>query len=153
MEKDEITLELYKAHLKSKDAFIDRTFTLNRYYLFMVMILAVFGIKDLIDNGIYPMTAVPISVVGLVVSILWWINQDSYSQQINIKYKTIREKMEETFPYQPLSDEYAMMKEKISKRVLFAFPETQKYFSAAMIFVFVVMFICAFVPIVMRCFI
>ncbi len=150
MEKDAILVELYKAHLKSKDAFSDRAFTLNRFYLAIVLVLLVLGVMYLVENN--PMLTIPISVVGVVVSLLWMFNQDAYDQQIKVKYSSILEKMEEQFPFQPLKNEYLAIQEQADKKKLFVFPETLKFFSIATFIIFLVMFFDAFVPILMTYF-
>ena len=147
MDKETMLLELYKAHLKSKDAFTDRAFTLNRFYLAIELILIILGVMYLVENN--PMLAIPISVVGIVVSLLWWFNQDAYDQQIKIKYSSILEKMEEEFPFQPLRNEYITIKEQADKKKLFIFPETLKFFSVATFIIFLVMFMDAFIPIIL----
>ena len=92
MEKDAILVEMYKAHLKSKDSFTDRMFCLNRYYLVIVLLLLICGIFFIIDNN--AIISLPISLVGTIISLLWWFNQDAYNVQIRVKYGEILEKME-----------------------------------------------------------
>ena len=150
MERDAIIVEMYKAHLKSKDAFTDRMFGLNKFYLMIVIILLIAGLLYLINDN--RMIVIPIAVVGMVVSLLWWFNQDAYNVQIKVKYAGILEKLEDDLPIKPLKDEYQMMKENTSKKKQFIFPETLKFFSASTFLIFVVMFCISFITVLMMYF-
>ncbi len=143
-----LLLEIYKAHLKSKDAFIDRTFTFNRFYMALVLILIVSGTICLIQAD--ALIAAPIAVVGMAISILWWLNQDAYNVQIKVKYVHVLEKLEEELPFAPLKTEYAQLKEATNLKKSFIFPDTLKFFSIAMFFVFVIMFLNAFIPLLLN---
>ena len=147
MERDAILVELYNAHLKSKDAFTDRMFGLNRHYLILIIVLLLVGLMYTIKGG--NLIVIPIAVVGTVVSLLWWFNQDAYNVQIKVKYAGILEKMEEELPISPLKDEYQMMKENTSKKKQFIFPETLKFFAAATFIIFIVMFCISFITTIM----
>ena len=143
-----VILELYKAQLRSKDAFTDRFFVLNRYYLTIVLVLAVLGMYFVVDKNF--MVSAIIAVTGCIVSILWWLNQDAYNIQIKVKYVEILEKLEENLPFKPLKTEYEAIQR--NKQKMFIFPDTLKLFSVLVFFIFLVMFVNAFVPFIYKFF-
>ena len=147
MEKDAILVEMYKAHLQSKDAFTDRMFGLNRYYLVIALILLVCGLFFIMSDG--KVIAIPIALVGTIVSLLWWFNQDAYNIQIKVKYADVLEKMEEELPFKPLQDEFKAMKENTSVKKQFIFPETLKFFSISVFLIFIAMFCFSFINVMM----
>ena len=144
-----LLMELYKAHLSSKDVFTDRFFALNKFYLCTVIILVTLGMFFLVEEQ--QLVASSISVVGAAISILWWLNQDAYNIQIKIKYRTILNKLEDELQLvTPLQDEFAAFQNELHKKKMFIFPDTLKFFSISMFFIFLVMFLYSFIPAIMN---
>lgn len=143
-----LLMELYKAHLLSKDTFTNRFFMLNKFYLSVVIVLVSAGMFFSVEEK--QLVVSSIAVIGSAVSILWWLNQDAYNIQIKIKYRNILNKIEDELQLlTPLQDEFAAFQNELHKKKMFIFPDTLKFFSIAMFFVFLMMFLYSFIPFVM----
>ena len=113
--KDEkyLILEQYRIYSEGKDKFIDRQFASNRFFL--VVNLVVLAAITFVGQYVQ---AFVLGIIGTLVSIMWWINIDSYQQLIKVKYAKVLEFLETKLPEQPYHKEYAdymeMKKETIS---------------------------------------
>jgi len=140
MDKDVLIRE-YVAYLESKDRFIDRSFAVNRFYLVLMLVLMIsmfWLIEQQTDT--VSILVVIVSAAGMAISLLWWLNQDSYAYLIKVKLSAVLEKMEEQLPAQPHKQEYEEIKERTkNKKVMFV--DLQKGVSFSAFSIFFAMFI------------
>lgn len=141
MEYQEILVRQYVAYLESKDRFVERSFKVNRFYFVLMLINMVLLCVALELQGerIY-LSTIAFSVTGMVVSLLWLLNQDSYLYLIKVKLADVLEKFEAHLPFQPHILEYEGIKER-GKKMKVVFPEVQKAFAFVSFLAYFVVFL------------
>lgn len=141
MDDREIILGLYKVYSEAKENFIDRHFATNRFYfVFSFALLAATYVFYALSPGIVPLMVT--AAFGIAVSVLWWLNIDSYQILIKVKYAKVLEYLETKLPEMPYHKEFLeTQKVKKQKKVIFA--DVQKGFSCLLLFVFTVIFVAA----------
>ena len=117
-------LEQYKNYTYSKEQFTNRTFCANRYYMgvCMVLLLASYILTTFTPASLSVLVA---SFLGILVSIMWWLNVDTYNIFIKIKYKNVLETLEKDLPKSPYTDEFQAFSEVIN----FSYNAFQRTFS------------------------
>lgn len=139
MEDKEIILGQYKVYSEAKEKFIDRHFATNRFYfVFAFSLLAATYVFYALSPGIVPLIVT--AAFGIAVSILWWLNIDSYQLLIKVKYAKVLEYLETKLPEMPYHNEY-LETQKLKKTKGILFVDVQKMFSGFLFFVFTVIFI------------
>ena len=126
MDKDYIVFQEYKMYTEQKENFIDRNFQTNKFYMISVVAL-IFAM--IYTNNIMFLNHISATLVfaffGIAASSLWWMNVDSYNTLIKIKYSDVIEKIEETLPISPFTDEYKGIEEFRNNKI-FMFSDIQK---------------------------
>ena len=101
MDKQEIFLEQYKLFVKTADDITMRRLQTNKFYL--TILLGLFTIAGFFNkNGITgilneQIILILISVIGVVLSIIWYVNIESFKLLNSAKFKVIHE-MEKDLP-------------------------------------------------------
>lgn len=141
MDNQESLIREYVAYLESKDRFVDRSFAVNRFYLVIVLILMV-SMFYLIENqtDTVSIVVIIIAAAGMGISMLWWLNQDSYAYLIKVKLSAVLEKFEEQLPIQSHKLEYEEIKEHNKKKKVM-FVDLQKGVSFSAFSIFFAMFL------------
>ena len=145
MEYQEILVKEYIAYLESKDRFIERSFMINRFYMVLVLLLtiAMFWFAEQ-TSGFSPLVGA-CAIAGMIMSIMWVLNQDAYAYLIKIKLADVIEKMEQHLPIQPHVLEYEAIKAKQSKkRVMFVDVQKSIAFLSFIMFLVSFLFFCGF---------
>jgi len=139
-EKACVITEQYKSYIDAKEKFIDRNFATNRFYT--VLSLSLLAITYLLimffsSNG----AILTVTLVGLTVTLMWWLNIDSYQFLIKVKYSKVIDFIEEMLPIQPYKKEFEVMQDlkKDKKNVVFA--DMQKFLTLVIFCIFVVIFV------------
>ena len=139
MDKDEkyLILEQYRIYSDAKEKFIDRQFSTNRFYLVLniITLLTIYILSTLFPQD---MPVVILSFVGVAVSLLWWMNIDSYQILIKVKYAKVLEYLETKLPEQPYQKEYISYKELKKNSKLIIFGDFQKVLTLAIACVYFV---------------
>lgn len=138
MNSEELLFQQYKLYAEQKEAFINRSFGTNKFYLFLILtlILAMYLTKEY--SFIYGLSSTLIfSGAGMVICILWWINVDSYNFLIKIKLSKVLEEIEKKLPVQPYAQEFAAIKDFKKNKREFLFADIQKSLAT---FVFLLFF-------------
>ncbi len=127
MDKDEkyVLLEQYRIYSDAKEKFIDREFTTNRFYLVLniIVLLATYFLSALTPQY---QPVIILSIIGLSISLMWWINIDTYQTMIKIKYANVLEYLETKLPERPYNKEYNDYKELKKQKHLIVFSDFQK---------------------------
>ena len=86
-----LIFEEYKLYTEQKDRFTERTFLINRFYmvLLLAMIAAIFLLKDIFIADTFSVLII-FALAGMVISILWWINIDTYNVRKTTPCSTIQ---------------------------------------------------------------
>lgn len=152
MDRDELIFREYELYTKQKDAFIDRNFSTNRFYMiaFLVVIFSMIFTANVVFMERLSATFV-FSLMGIGVCALWWMNVDSYNTLIKVKFANVIEKIEEKFPVKPFTDEYEGIQEFRNKKV-FVFSDIQKVIAVIGGLFFFAVFVSEASPIVVRIF-
>ena len=138
--KDEtfVILEQYKIYSDAKEKFIERQFVTNRFYLVLnLVILITLQIISTITPQLYPL--IVLALIGVGISLMWWMNIDSYQLLIKVKYSGVLEYLETKLPEQPYKKEYNDYTQLKKKNNLIVFGDFQKFLalSIACIYIFV----------------
>ena len=139
--KDEkyLILEQYRIYSDAKEKFIERQFTTNRFYLVLnLIILVVSYILSTLTPQYQP--TIVLAIIGFAVTIMWWMNIDSYQMLIKVKYAKVLEYLETKLPEQPYHKEFMDYIEMKKKNNLIVFGDFQKYLTLAIASVYVIQF-------------
>ena len=120
--KDEkyLILEQYRIYSDAKEKFIERQFTTNRFYLVLnLIILVVSYILSTLTPQYQP--TIVLAIIGFAVTIMWWMNIDSYQMLIKVKYAKVLEYLETKLPEQPYHKEFVDYMEMKKKNNLIVF--------------------------------
>lgn len=130
-------LEQYKNYTYSKEEFTNRTFAANRYYMgvCMVLLLASYILTTFTPASLSVLVA---SFLGILVSVMWWLNVDTYNIFIKVKYKNVLERLEENLPKSPFKEEFEAFSEVKNRRFTFVFADVQKIVASIMFLAFLV---------------
>jgi len=153
-EKLNLIMQQYKLYSEQKDAFIQRSFGVNRFYMCTVIILLL--LVNLSKNVIFVYAvSLPFifSIVGLGICALWWMNMDSYNLLIKIKFSKVLEEIEKQLPVQPYTMEHNAIKEYRENKKEFLFSDMQKIFAIVMFIAFFVALIDELIPMILKPFI
>ncbi len=153
-EKLNLIMQQYKLYTEQKDAFIKRSFSVNRFYMILVIVLLL--LVNLTKNVAFVYSiSLPFifSIVGIGVCILWWMNMDSYNLLIKIKFAKVIEEIEKQLPVQPYTMEHSAIDEYRENKKEFLFSDMQKVFATIMFIAFFVSFIDELIPLIIKQFI
>ena len=135
MDKQEILLEQYKVFVKTADDITARRLATNKFYL--TILLGLFTIAGFLNtkemagyfNGY--IILVLISVLGMVLSVIWYMNIESFRLLNSAKFKVIHE-MEEELAYPCFDKEWEFRKGEDENNVYPRFIQIEKYFPILM---------------------
>ena len=138
MDDRELILGQYKVYSDAKESFINRHFATNRFYfVFSFALLAVIYLFYALAPAILPPLFT--AIFGIAVSVLWWMNIDSYQVLIKVKYANVLEYLETKLPEQPFHKEY-IETQKMKKDKKYIFTNIQKSFACLSFCAFSVIF-------------
>ena len=144
-----IILEQYRIYTESNDKFIDRSFQTNRHYFLVICGLCIVLV---LFKQFFPTIAIIftlfLSFAGMGIAILWYLNQDSYSFLIKIKYADVLEEIENRLPIAPNQMEHAVLNENLKKRhaFVFLFNDIQKFMAVILFLLFLTYFLIDIIP-------
>jgi len=126
--KDEkyLILEQYRIYSDAKEKFIERQFSSNKFYLIVNLVIF---ITAFVIGGLFPnpeSIIVLVALIGVAVSIMWWMNIDTYQVLIKIKYAKVLEYLETKLPEQPYHKEYVDYEQAKKRKHLIVFGDFQK---------------------------
>ena len=131
------TLEQYKIYSDAKEKFIDRQFITNRFYLVVNLIILVAAyILATLTPQYQPV--IVLCVIGMAITIMWWMNIDSYQLLIKVKYAKVLEYLETKLPEQPYNKEYEEYVKMKKSKNLIVFGDFQKVLTIAIAAVYFV---------------
>ncbi|MGN1125471.1 MAG: hypothetical protein ACI4SM_04725 [Candidatus Gastranaerophilaceae bacterium] len=146
MTQEDLIFAQYKLYAEQKERFIDRSFTTNKFYTILVLVLVVANF--LTANILIAKVAAPLilSVIGVVICWLWWLNMDSYNCLIKIKFSKVIEELEKKLPVQPYNMEYRAISDYRKNKKVFLFSDMQKIFAILMLLIFLITFLYEVIP-------
>lgn len=153
-EEKNLVMQQYRLYSEQKDAFINRSFAINRFYLILSIVLLV--LVNLTQQVVFAYSVTlpfVFSVVGMIVCILWWMNMDSYNLLIKIKFAKVLEQIEKQLPIQPYADEHTAIEEYREHKKAFLFSDMQKVFAIILCAMFFISMLYNLVPMVLKPFI
>ena len=80
------------------------------------------------------------SAFGMVVSVLWWLNIDSYQFWIKIKYSKVLEYLETKLPERPYNKEFEEFQEAKKRKKATVFSDFQKGLTIVLLLSFLLTF-------------
>ncbi|CAA6825837.1 MAG: Unknown protein [uncultured Sulfurovum sp.] len=130
MNKEEILLEQYKVFVKTADDITARRLATNKFYL--TILLGLFTIAGFLKtkemagyfNG-YSILIL-ISVLGMVLSVIWYMNIESFRLLNSAKFKVIHE-MEKELAYPCFDKEWEFRKGEDTSKAYPRFTQIEKY--------------------------
>ena len=144
-----IILEQYRIYTESKDKFIDRSFQTNRHYFLVACGLCIVLV---LFKQFFPNLAIVFSLflsfAGMGISVLWYLNQDTYSYLIKIKYAQVLEEIEKQLPIAPNKMEHDVLVESLKKprAFVFIFNDIQKFMAIILFLLFLIYFLIDIIP-------
>ncbi len=145
MNEQEMLLEIYKVCVNAKEKFIERAFGTNKFYLITTMIIMIITSITLMRIKLLLLT-ICLSGIGVFICALWWLNEDSYSYLLSIKYRAVLDVLEEKLPFAPGVEEYKAIQERRKKKSVFVFQNSQKLLITVILLVFIIFLIAAALP-------
>ena len=104
LDDKQIILEQYRIYSDSKERFIDRHFTSNKFFLVLnIIILIAIYILTTLTPQYSPV--IVMCVLGVATTLMWWMSIDSYQMLIKVKYAKVLEYLETKLPEQPYKKE------------------------------------------------
>jgi hypothetical protein len=120
-----LILQQYKVYSDAKEKFIDRHFATNKFYLVLNIIMLVTGyVLGTLTPQYEPV--IILCIVGISITIMWWMNIDSYQMLIKVKYAKVLEYLETKLPEQPFHKEFIEYTQMKKKNNLIVFGDFQK---------------------------
>ena len=137
MDEKHLILEQYRIYSESKEKYIDRAFLINRLYVVLagVLFLLMLFVKAVRPEYLAVLSGV--EFLGIMLCIMWFSNQDSYSSIIKIKYNAVIERMEALLPASPNKDEYAELMAKRHNKHIILVKDVQKWFAVLVLMLFI----------------
>lgn len=151
MANEDLIMAQYKLYSESKEKFIDRAFTTNKFYMIFVVILI---LLVFMSNGLSfgRLTAPSLfAVIGIICCSLWWLNMDSYNSLIKIKFSKVLEEIEKQLPVQPYAMEYKALQDFRNNKKGFVFSDIQKVFAVFSFLIFFIMLLMEIIPSCISC--
>lgn len=136
-EERAIILEQYRIYSDAKEKFIERQFNTNRFYLVLNLIILITTYLLATLTPQYQPVII-LSVIGFAVTLMWWMNIDSYQLLIKVKYAQVLEYLETKLPEQPYHKEFADYATIKKKKNLIVFGDFQKALTVAIACVYFV---------------
>ena len=125
-----LILEQYRIYSDAKEKFIDRQFTTNKFYLILnLLILLTAYILYSLTPQYQPV--IVLCVIGIALTLMWWMNIDSYQLLIKVKYAKVLEYLETKLPEQPYHKEFVDYTQLKKKNNLIVFGDFQKFLTLA----------------------
>ncbi len=153
MNTEELIIEQYNIYSQHKEKFIDRSFTTNKFYnvLVLVLFVLIFLMKDFVICKIFSASAI-FSLTGILVSILWFLNIDAYNFLIKIKISKALEEIEKQLPVQPYTMEFAAVRASKRRKQHFYFADIQKIFAVISLLIFLSLIFATLIPTLVQAF-
>lgn len=130
LDEKQIILEQYRIYSDAKERFIDRQFTTNKFYLVLNLIIMVTAyLLGTLTPQYQPV--IVLCVIGIAITIMWWMNIDSYQMLIKVKYAKVLEYLETKLPEQPYHKEFVDYIEMKKSKGLIVFGDFQKVLTLA----------------------
>jgi len=130
MDTEELKFNQYKLYAEQREQFTNRSFLINRFYMIMVLVLICLVLLFGEFQFAYHITGgLVFAITGIMISVLWWLNMDSYNTLIKIKLSDVIDKMEKELPLHPFEDEYKSIQEYKKNKKVFLFTGMQKTFA------------------------
>jgi len=139
--KDEkyLILEQYRIYSEAKEKFIERHFATNKFYLVLnIIILIATYILCTLTPQYQPV--IVMSVIGLAITLMWWMNIDSYQLLIKVKYAKVLEFLETKLPEQPYHKEFLDYTQMKKNNNLIVFGDFQKALTVVIACVYFIVF-------------
>ena len=139
MDDKELILGQYQAYSAAKEKYIDRNFQTNSFYMIVTFVLLFVCYLFMSLTPAYEPILLT-SAFGVVVSVLWWLNIDSYQFWIKIKYAKVLEYLETKLPERPYNKEFEEFKEAKKRKKATVFADFQKGLTVLLLLSFLLTF-------------
>jgi len=144
MDEKEILLEQYKVFVKTADDITARRLATNKFYLTLLLgLFTIAGflnkkeIATLFDKEII---LILISIIGIFLSIIWYMNIESFRLLNSAKFKVIHE-MEKELAYPCFDKEWQFRKGEDVSKAYPRFTQIEKYLPIVIGSIYVVVFV------------
>lgn len=146
-----IVFDQYKLYTEQKESFTERSFSINRFYLCVniVLLVLVYLTKTIPFAYSIPLGGL-LAIIGMCCSVLWWLNMDAYNMLIRIKFSKVIEEIENQLPVHPYQDEYKGIKEYRENKKMFLFSDIQKTVAVIMFLMFFIALTESIIPVIVK---
>jgi len=142
MEDRDMLLEQYKLFVKSADDLTSRRLDTNKLYLTILLglftIAGFLNTKEMSSMFGKDIILIIISVIGLSLSVVWYMNIESYRLLNSAKFKVIHE-IEQELPYPCFDKEWQFRKTDNPSKAYPRFTQIEKFMPIMMGIIFVIL--------------
>lgn len=143
MDYDSILLEQYKLYVSTADDITKRRIEVNKLYL--TILLALFTISGFLNSENISTQFSPyiilvlLSIIGFTLSLIWYVNIESYKQLNTAKFKVIHE-MESKLPHKCFDDEWNYLNKGRDHKIYVKLTYVEKFMPLLMGVLFILIF-------------
>ncbi len=139
-------LEQYKLYVEMADKISERRMQTNKFYISILSaLLALLSILISKDSFNQTLTFAIVSLLGITLSILWYINIKSYRQLNSGKFKIIHE-MEQNLPFPCYDREWQILGEGKEKNKYLQLTRVEKYIPLILSIPYVILLLYVLIP-------
>ncbi len=139
-------LEQYKLYVEMADKISERRMQTNKFYISILSaLLALLSILISKDSFNQTLTFAIVSLLGITLSILWYINIKSYRQLNSGKFKVIHE-MEQNLPFPCYDREWQILGEGKEKNKYLQLTRVEKYIPLILSIPYIILLLYVLIP-------
>lgn len=129
MNREDQVLQEYILYVQHKEKFVDRSFSTNRFYMILALIVLAATVPvKFIPFSFGIVFTMLFSIIGMIVCVLWVMNNAAYKKLLKIKFRNVIEKLEDELPVKPYQMESEAIRE-ASKDKVSVFADLQQVLS------------------------
>jgi len=139
-------LEQYKLYVEMADKISERRMQTNKFYISILSaLLALLSILISKDSFNQTLTFAIVSLLGITLSILWYINIKSYRQLNSGKFKVIHE-MEQNLPFPCYDREWQILGEGKEENKYLQLTRVEKYIPLILSIPYIILLLYVLIP-------
>lgn len=141
MNREEQILQEYILYVQHKENFVNRSFSANRFYMILsLVVLAATVPVKFIPFSFGIIFTMLFSLIGMILCVLWVMNNAAYKRLLKIKFQKVIERLEDELPVKPYQMESEALKE-ANKNKVSLFADLQQTLSWLIFVAFLTIFI------------
>jgi hypothetical protein len=141
MDREEKVLQEYILYVQHKENFVTRSFSANKFYLITALIVLALTVPvKFIPFSFGFVFTMLFSLIGMLLCVLWIMNNSAYKKMLKIKFQNVIERLEDELPVKPYQMESQAIRESNKKRCIL-FADMQQALSLLILIAFLTIFV------------